>query len=234
MFGRNEAEWIGSEEAAPTRRRFLAGLGALAGAGLVSAPLPAVAAKQKRVKLFNTREIRSSKLAKFKKWTGVLARYEKEKPEELKKCRLSASNKCEIAKWRIYLHKISKEPPAKQLKLVNAYLNKHLYIVDPANYGMKDYWATPKQFMVRNGDCEDYAISKYASLLHLGFEKDQMRVVVLQDLNLKVPHAILVVYIDGKALALDNQISTVIEANRIKHYKPIFSINETNWWLHRG
>ena len=66
------------------------------------------------------------------------------------------------------------------------------------------------------------------------FAKEDMRIVVLQDLNLKVAHAVLVVYIDGKALVLDNQITKVVESKRIKHYKPIFSINEGAWWLHRG
>jgi predicted transglutaminase-like cysteine proteinase len=192
------------------------------------------AAQAASIPLFGTKEIRSSKLSKFTKWTTALARYEKEKPSELNKCALSASNKCHITKWRIFLNKVKAQPQRKQLDYVNQYLNKWAYLVDPTNYGKKDYWATPTQFMTRNGDCEDYAISKYLSLLHLGFTKEQLRVVVLQDLNLKVPHAILVVYLDGKALVMDNQISKVIEANRIKHYKPIFSIGEKNWWLHRG
>ena len=190
---------------------------------------------QAAVKLFNTKELKSSNLKKFKKWNSVLDRYKTEEPSELQKCKLSSTNKCAITKWRIFLKKVSKEPDKlKQLGLVNKYLNKRLYIIDPTNYKKKDYWATPEQFVNRNGDCEDYAISKYLSLLHLGFSKDDMRIVVLQDLNLKVAHAILVVYIDGKALVLDNQITSIVEAKRIKHYKPVFSINENNWWLHRG
>ncbi len=190
---------------------------------------------QAGIGLFNTKELKSSNLKKFKKWNGVLSRYRKESPSELKKCRLSPSNKCAITKWRIFLNNIATESnKQKQIALVNRYLNKRLYIIDMINYNKKDYWATPKQFVNRNGDCEDYAIAKYMSLIHLGFNKNDMRIVVLQDLNLKVAHAILVIYIDGRTLVLDNQITNVIEANRIKHYKPIFSINEDNWWLHRS
>ena len=185
--------------------------------------------------LFNTKELKSSNLNKFKKWNGVLTRYKVEEPDEMQKCKLSETNKCAITKWRIFLKKVSQEPDKQtQMALINKYLNKRLYIIDPINYKKNDYWATPKQFVNRNGDCEDYAISKYMSLVHLGFDKKDMRIVVLQDLNLKVAHAILVVYIDGKALVLDNQITSIVEANRIKHYKPIFSINEDNWWLHRS
>ena len=195
---------------------------------------PAHAAAQSTVKLFGKSEVKSEKLTKFKKWRGVMERYAAEKTKELAKCKLSATNKCETAKWRIFLKKIAKQPKAKQLDLVNKYLNKWMYVLDPVNYNKKDYWATPRQFKARNGDCEDYAIAKYASLVHLGFPKEKMRIVVLQDLNLKVAHAVLVVYFKGKALILDNQISKVVEASRIKHYKPIYSINEGAWWLHRG
>lgn len=198
---------------------------------LFLAPVPAEAAKYE---LFGTKEIRSKKLTKFKKWTEAIARYETEKPSELKKCTVTATQKCHLAKWRIFLNQIKEQPRGKQLALVNQFLNKWLYILDPVNYNKKDYWATPTQFMQRSGDCEDYAIAKYLSLLHLGWSKDDMRIVVLQDLNLNIPHAILTVYAGGKAWILDNQIQQVIEANRVKHYKPIFSINESYWWLHRG
>lgn len=186
------------------------------------------------VKLFGTREVSSTKLEKFQKWLGVLERYEGEAPTELATCQVTAAEPCHTAKWRIFLNKLQGLPPTDQLQYVNKYLNQYAYILDPVNYGKKDYWATPKQFMYRTGDCEDYAISKYVSLLHLGWTKEQMRIVVLQDLNLNIPHAILVVYLNDQALVLDNQIPQVIDASRIRHYKPIFSINEERWWLHRG
>ena len=116
---------------------------------------------------------------------------------------------------------------------VNAYMNRKRYIIDPRNYGVRDYWATPAQFLSRNGDCEDYAIAKYMSLRSLGFKDSQLRIVVLQDLNLDLAHAILVVYHNGRAYVLDNQIETVVPADRVYHYKPYYSINEHYWWLHR-
>jgi len=198
------------------------------------AAAPAGPAQAAGYKLFGTNEISSDKLEKFNKWTDALARYEEEAPAELNVCQPSANEKCHTARWRIFLKQIAQRPPMEQLQLVNEYMNKWLYILDPVNYNKKDYWATPRQFLYRNGDCEDYAFAKYVSLAHLGFPKEQMRIVVLQDLNLKIPHAVLVVYLDGKAWLLDNQIGQVIEANRVTHYKPIFSINESKWWLHRG
>lgn len=185
-------------------------------------------------KIFGTSEIRSRSLKKFKKWNGVLKRYNEEKATEAAACTKTPLNPCDLQRWRKFLDGIKKQPVRDQIEKVNAFMNKRQYIIDPINYGKRDYWATPKQFFNKNGDCEDYAISKYISLLHLGFSAQNMRIVILQDLNIKVAHAILVVYLNGEALVLDNQIAQVVNANRIRHYKPIYSINHTNWWLHRG
>lgn len=184
--------------------------------------------------LFGSAEIRSTRLEKFTKWRDMLHRYAEEEPHELDKCVLTATNPCNVTKWRIFLKSLKNLPPRQQLEKVNTYINKWLYVLDPVNYGISDYWATPRQFMTLNGDCEDYAIAKYVSLEHLGFAVDDLRIVVLQDMNLNIPHAILVVYLNDEALVLDNQISNVVDAARIRHYKPIYSINEHAWWLHRS
>jgi predicted transglutaminase-like cysteine proteinase len=71
------------------------------------------------------------------------------------------------------------------------------------------------------------------ALKALGVAIEDMRVVALQDLNLDVGHAVLVVYVGDQPMLLDNQISSVVPANSIRHYQPVFSINEMGWWLHR-
>lgn len=198
---------------------------------------PAAAAKQSAgvyPKLFGSREFKSSKLTKFRKWTDVIQRYEATAGKQRRKCRVSKVNRCPNQKWDAFLKKTGSLTRRDQIDEVNSYFNRLQYIVDPVNYGKKDYWATPIQFFNKNGDCEDYAISKYISLRKLGVPVEDMRIVVLRDLNLKVAHAVLVVYHKGEPLILDNQISQVINAGRIRHYQPIYSINEKNWWLHRS
>ncbi|MDD9903653.1 MAG: transglutaminase-like cysteine peptidase [Rhodospirillaceae bacterium] len=185
-------------------------------------------------KLFGSREFKSSKLTKFRKWTDVIQRYENSAGKQRRKCRVSRVNRCPNQQWDKFLKEIESLPRRDQIDQVNSYFNRLQYIVDPVNYGKKDYWATPVQFFNKNGDCEDYAISKYLSLRKLGVPVKDMRIVVLRDLNLKVAHAVLVVYYKGAPLILDNQISQVINADRIRHYQPIYSINENNWWLHRS
>lgn len=67
-----------------------------------------------------------------------------------------------------------------------------------------DYWASPREFRENSGDCEDYSIAKYFTLRALGVPKENMRIVVLMETIRNLPHAVLVVYMDGDAYVLDN------------------------------
>ena len=193
---------------------------------------PAIAATG-HPSIFGSFETPSQKISLFPKWTGVLDRYNIEKKLEDTPCTEGPFNRCYLQKWKKYLSQIKGFAPLDQLREVNRFANYAPYVTDPVNYGVADYWATPVQFLVKNGDCEDYAITKFYSLRALGFSSDQMRVVVLNDLNLRVAHAVLIVYLDGVAWLLDNQIREVVRADVVHHYRAIYSVNETTWWLHR-
>ena len=147
---------------------------------------------------------------------------------------MPAAQRCHLKQWNAFLSSIKALDGQTQLQEVNGFMNKFPYIEDIINWGTSDYWETPLEFLHKSGDCKDYAIAKYMSLRFLGWSADRLRVVVLQDLNLRLTHAILVVEMDGKALVLDNQIRHVVSAESIHHYRPIYSLNERHWWLHRG
>lgn len=184
--------------------------------------------------LFGYQEVRSSNLSAFKKWTGTLDRYFREREIKDGSCESSLFNRCHMQDWKKLLAGLGGTDRLSQLKAVNRYMNRASYIVDPINYRMPDYWATPRQFFSKDGDCEDYAIAKYLSMRSLGLPASAMRIVVLQDENLRIAHAVLAVYLDGKIWILDNQIRQIVSADRIRHYRPFYSINEENWWIHRG
>ncbi len=46
-------------------------------------------------------------------------------------------------------------------------------------------------------------------------------------------HGVLLVNLDGELVLLDNQIEQVVNARKVYHYKPIYSINETAWWRYQ-
>jgi predicted transglutaminase-like cysteine proteinase len=180
-----------------------------------------------QVHLFGSSEVHSSNLKMFPKWRGTLQRFE----DELKSC---GAGPCKKKQWETVIDGLRGKDLMTQLRELNTEMNDKRYITDPVNWNLPDYWATPFQFLRKNGDCEDYAISKYMALRDLGVAVEDMRIVVLNDLNLRIAHAVLAVYVNGKPYILDNQISKVVPATSIRHYQPVYSINENGWWLHRS
>ena len=201
-------------------------------AALIAALLVALGASSAAAGLFGSREIKAGSLKPFPKWTEMLVRAQEEREAEAG-CEPGILTRCPWQDWKAFLAGLEGLTEMEQLQRVNREVNRRRYILDPPNWGVPDYWATPLQFFRKNGDCEDYAIVKYISLRQLGFPESALRVLVLNDLNLGVPHAILVVDWQGKQLLLDNQIPEVVEAAKVRHYQPIYSINESAWWLHR-
>lgn len=186
-------------------------------------------------RLFGTSEIASHNLAPFSKWTGVLHRYLEEVKSHQDSCATSATGqRCPLREWHRFLASLRGEGRRQQIDAVNHYVNEVPYDSDDRNWGVDDYWATPAQFFSRRGDCEDYAITKYISLKTLGFSPDDLRIVVVQDTSRGVPHAVLVVYLDGEGYILDNQVPEVEPQTAVTNYVPYYSINERGWWLHRG
>lgn len=199
---------------------------------LVLAVLWAMPGSGRAAGLFGSSETPSATIGSFPKWTGVLSRFEAERAKAEADCSRQTRS-CSLKRWLEALESFEGKPRKEQARLVNDFANANAYVLDIVNWGMDDYWATPLQFFAKNGDCEDYAITKYKSLRQLGFPASQLRVVILNDLNLRILHAVLAVYIDGKIYILDNQIKQMVEDTRIRHYQPIYSINEEMWWRHR-
>ncbi len=174
--------------------------------------------------LFGADEKQSKNLKAFTKWIDMFDRFDKELKHSGNQ-KIVEKVKKEIAQYKSNsIHEMAKN--------VNAMMNKQRYIIDSKNWGKSDYWATPVEFMKNGGDCEDFAIAKYVALRALGVPEARMRIAIVQDQIKNMPHAILIVYSDKGVVILDNQIKEVRRADSIQHYKPIFSINRTAWWLH--
>jgi predicted transglutaminase-like cysteine proteinase len=180
--------------------------------------------------LFGKEETPFTDLRPFPKWTDMLQRYEKERNGTGPACSTRDYDFCHYPEWRDFTESVRPLPKDHQLDEVNRFFNKNPYILDLSNWGVTDYWETPGQFLARSGDCEDFAIIKYMTLRNLGWPVASLRIVILEDMNLKIGHAVLAVDYLGRSLILDNQISVVTDANRIHHYRPIYAVNEEGWW----
>jgi predicted transglutaminase-like cysteine proteinase len=162
----------------------------------------------------------------FPKWRHALEAFD----DQVKTCRMTECN----GKWQAFVQRLRGKALTVQLRETNAWFNDNRYIADDVNWALPDYWATPFEFLQKaGGDCEDYAIAKYMMLRAVGVPADDMRIVVLRDISSRVDHAVLAVYVNGSPYVLDNLFSSVVPANSLGSYQPIYSINEHGWWLHR-
>lgn len=181
-------------------------------------------------------ERRHEDLSAFTKWADMLARHQWEEAHahQPQPCRISADFSCPRDGWQNLIRELEGRPVAEQVAAVDAFFNAVPYLEDSINWGSPDHWATPREFLERGGDCEDYAIAKYFTLKALGVDPARMRLMVVEDLNLQMPHAVLAVRLDDGVLILDNQAPEPVSAAAISHYRPIYSINQEAWWLHRA
>lgn len=107
------------------------------------------------------------------------------------------------------------------IETVNKYWNHRI------KYEIKDKeWAAPEEVYLQGaGDCKDYAVAKYYSLRHLGYDTNRLRftVVLIEGHEL---HAVLVV--DNKVL--DSRTDDIKTLDEIDYYEPAYSVNEDNLW----
>ncbi len=128
---------------------------------------------------------------------------------------------------------------AERLTMVNQFFNRRILFRDDADaWGQVDYWASPLESLERGqGDCEDFAIAKYFSLLAAGVPAGRMRLVYVRA-QLGGPggptqaHMVLAHYAEPNAepLILDNLITEVRPASRRPDLEPVFSFNSEGLW----
>ncbi len=181
--------------------------------------------------LFGYQEIQKQNLSLFPQWLSVIERHILDL-NNADSCHSTRFNQCHLKQWQAFLENIKQLPSVRQIREVNKYANEKEYILDIENYGLADFWATPKEFMLNSGDCEDYAIIKMLSMKWLGYDVSSMRVVVVQDTNLRISHAVMAIENNNDILIMDNQIEEVISHADIFHYVPVYSVNEASWWMH--
>jgi predicted transglutaminase-like cysteine proteinase len=130
-----------------------------------------------------------------------------------------------------------------RLTTINGFFNRRiLFRDDIETWGQIDYWASPLEAMQKGeGDCEDYAISKYFSLIAAGTPLERLRMVYVRA-QLGAPggptqaHMVLAYYAapDAEPLILDNLVNDVRPASRRPDLTPVFSFNSEGLWEGTG
>jgi predicted transglutaminase-like cysteine proteinase len=100
-------------------------------------------------------------------------------------------------------------------------------VSDMAQHGQPDVWSTPlATFTSGAGDCEDYAIAKFAALRMAGISPEDLRIVVLRDQLHGEDHAAVLARLDDHWLMLDNRRMAMIEDVDVRNHRPLFVIGD--------
>lgn len=96
-------------------------------------------------------------------------------------------------------------------------------VSDEAQYGETDRWASPLATFIRGaGDCEDYAIAKFAALRLAGVAPGDLRILIMRDAVRSEDHAVAAARLGGRWLTLDNRRMAMIEDADIRNYRPTY------------
>lgn len=181
------------------------------------------------LRLFGTVEFRSP-IKDLPKWERVLGS-EKKRPS-FAGSGMDVQNAKVAERWAGLKAKLADASLKDKVRQVNNFFNQWPYKTDVEVWGVEDYWATPREFVQKSGDCEDYAISKYYALRNLGVPAKMLRVAAVKDGIRGIGHAVLVVFMDGDAYVLDNLTNLVLSHTRLTHYTPLYTVNEEFLWRH--
>ncbi|MBD1558102.1 sulfate adenylyltransferase [Vibrio sp. S9_S30] len=139
-----------------------------------------------------------------------------------------------VIAWRNGIADFHSLKEKDQLGAVNKFFNQLYFVDDIKLWGKKDYWATPLEFLgSAAGDCEDFTIAKYFSLIELGVPDKKLRLVYVKAIELNQFHMVLAYYQtpSSQPLILDNLIPDIKPASKRKDLLPIYSFNGKNLWL---
>ena len=136
--------------------------------------------------------------------------------------------KRKVQDWSQLIEDNKAEDIDSQLYEINNFFNRIPYYTDQEHWNRPDYWATPVEMLGTNGgDCEDYVIAKYFSLISLGIPDSKLRMMFVTALQQQQAHMVLAYYPEPNAipLILDNINPRILPANKRSDLRPVYSFN---------
>ena len=140
-----------------------------------------------------------------------------------------------VRQWRDLLEVSKGLEEKEKLVAVNNFFNRKIkFIDDILHWKKEDYWATPFEFIGTGaGDCEDFSIAKYFSLLELGVLDNKLRMTYVKALAYNQAHMVVTYFSEPGAvpLVLDNFNPVIELATKRKDLLPVYSFNGAGLWL---
>ena len=170
----------------------------------------------------------------------VLAAADTGRMEDIARARYGEAVAAVVRDWRSLIGDADADESAR-LARVNTFFNRRLrFDDDSVVWKEPDYWATPLESLARGaGDCEDFAIAKYASLLVAGVPSERLRLIYVRariggpQSTLSQAHMVVGYYPtpDAEPLILDNLVGEIRLAGRRPDLFPVFSVTSEGLWV---
>ena len=138
--------------------------------------------------------------------------------------------------WQELLRTDRADSDRAKIERVNRFFNRLNFVDDALHWHKADYWATPVEFLAsEGGDCEDFAIAKYFTLLDLGIDEHKLTLTYVKALKLNQAHMVLTYYPSPRAepLVLDNLVEAILPSSERTDLLPVYSLNGSGLWLAR-
>ncbi|MEM8940743.1 MAG: transglutaminase-like cysteine peptidase [Pseudomonadota bacterium] len=152
--------------------------------------------------------------------------------------RFGARAQVAVDAWESLNDQLEGQQVPAQLRAINQFFNQRArWESDQQIHRQEDYWATPLELLaIGAGDCEDFAVAKYVSLLATGVAPETLRLVYVTATlasGLTQAHMVLTWYSSPQAepLVLDNINPQILPAGRRPDLVPIFSFSATELWV---
>jgi len=143
----------------------------------------------------------------------------------------------QLSNWGQLIADNSDSRDIDKLNNVNAYFNRHIaFVSDEKHWQTEDYWATPLESLgTKAGDCEDFVIAKYFSLIQAGIAEEKLRITYVKAIKLNQAHMVLAYYATARSepLILDNLTQKILLASKRRDLLPVYSFNGLGMWLER-
>ncbi|WP_425916197.1 transglutaminase-like cysteine peptidase [Pseudomonas sp. GWSMS-1] len=147
----------------------------------------------------------------------------------------AALSDARLASWLNLLDNSAGDDERAQLERVNHFINRSVsFVSDQQAWGTEDYWATPAQTLsLGKGDCEDFAIAKYFSLVRMGVPSEKLRLTFVKALKQNQAHMVLAYYPSAseQPLILDNLDPRIRPASERDDLLPVYSFNNHGVFL---
>ncbi len=129
---------------------------------------------------------------------------------------------------------LSEATDDKKVIEVNRFFNQVQYQTDMKTWGQSDYWASRLEFLgIGAGDCEDYAVSKFLTLIQLGIPQEKLFLTYVK--RGAESHMVVTYYKEPNTVpfVLDNYDKSIQPATKRTDLSPVYSFTANDLFLQK-